>query len=373
MLARLDAEDRSLDEEVRVLIMAALAEVREGYGGKWCLPRRVSHVQPVRRGKKRKLGRGEGGNAGVVGGMEPEIPVSNRGDTLGDVLELLELSPVSTVEASAIANRSICNPHPTPAQLYISPVAQPYIIPPHSCFFLGSITPRSTAALSKAASTLYPTSTATAGPGQFDFILLDPPWANRSVRRSSSYKTSEDLDSDPLDALQGMLGRHIAANGLIGCWITNKAASKQQALEAFQAWNVKLIEQWIWVKTTVNGEPVTAIDGIWRKPYEMLLLGRRRSRDERIEEAEEVRQRDGVVKRVIVGVPDLHSRKPCLKELIAPMMEDRGTYRGLETFARHLTEGWCAWGDEILKFNWEGHWLKGDVAVDAPASLPTPE
>ncbi|KAI4134119.1 MAG: hypothetical protein LQ347_001778 [Umbilicaria vellea] len=305
--------------------------------------------------------------------MEPEIPVSNMGASLVDGLELLDLSPISTVEASAIAHRSICNPHRTPAQLHISPVAQPYTIPPHSSFHLTSIDSHSTAALSQAASTLHATSTATAGPGQFDFILLDPPWANRSVRRSSSYKTSEDVNSDPLDALQGMLGRHIPAKGLVGCWITNKAASRRQALEAFQAWKVRLIEQWVWVKTTVNGEPVTAIDGIWRKPYEMLLLGRRSSRDEEVEEAEEARRQDGVAKRVIVGVPDLHSRKPCLKELIAPMMEDRGTYRGLEIFARHLTAGWCAWGDEVLKFNWEGHWSKGDVAVDAPASLHMPE
>ena len=177
------------------------------------------------------------------------------------------------------------------------------------------------------------------------------------------------METDPLSALQGMLARHIPAQGLVGCWITNKAASRRQALEAFRAWDVSLVEEWVWVKTTVKGEPVTAVDGVWRKPFEILLLGRKEGRNEEGEEAEEVRRQDGVVQRVVVGVPDMHSRKPSLKELIAPVMEDRGTYRGLEIFARNLTAGYCAWGDEALKFNWGGHWSQPGVAVDGPASL----
>lgn len=41
------------------------------------------------------------------------------------------------------------------------------------------------------------------------------------------------------------------------------------------------------------------------------------------------------------------------------------SYRACEIFGRNLTEGWFTWGDEALKFNWEGHWTKeGDRTQD---------
>jgi N6-adenosine-specific RNA methylase IME4 len=45
-----------------------------------------------------------------------------------------------------------------------------------------------------------------------------------------------------------------------------------------------------------------------------------------------------------------------LKELIGPMMPDPKNYRALEVFARNMTSGWSAWGDEAMKFNWDGNW-----------------
>lgn len=116
--------------------------------------------------------------------------------------------------------------------------------------------------------------------------------------------------------------------------------------KAFEEWNVRLCEEWIWAKVTTEGECVSELDGVWRKPYEVLLLGMRddESGDGVVEEK--------VKRRVIVGVPDLHSRKPCLKTLLEPLLPQG--YRALEIFARNLTQGWCAWGNEVLKFNWEG-------------------
>ena len=373
VLERMDAEGRIMHQALQPLIAAALVEIRKNHGADWCLPRSISHVEPVRKSKKRKLDRGEGAGSVAVATREPEILVADMSSSSAEALEPSKLSPVSTIEASAIANRLVYNPCSTTTKLYIPPTAQPYKIPAHSSFYLTKVDPQSTEALAKAAYDLYPMSTPTAGPGQFDFILLDPPWANRSVRRSSSYKTSEDLESDPLHALQGMLDRHIPSQGLVGCWITNKAASRSQALEAFRAWNVTLIEQWVWVKTTTIGEPVTALEGIWRKPYEVLLVGRKSNWNDQSEESEEAQHQNNVVKRILVGVPDMHSRKPCLKELIAPMMKDRAWYRGLEIFARNLTAGWCAWGDEVPKFNWDGHWWKAGEVVDAASThMPGP-
>lgn len=154
-------------------------------------------------------------------------------------------------------------------------------------------------------------------------------------------------DSDPMVVLRDMLGQHIASGALVACWITHKASVRDAALEAFQAWDVQLVEEWAWLKTTVGGLPITQIDGLWRKPYEVLLLGRKGS-DGAPESDSEVQRR------VIVAVPDLHSRKPHLKTLIEPFLP--GAYRALEVFARNLTAGWWSWGDEVLKYNWEGHW-----------------
>lgn len=165
------------------------------------------------------------------------------------------------------------------------------------------------------------------------------------MRRSAKYETFHD--SDPMVILRAMLGQHLAPGALVACWITNKASVRDVLLETFQAWNVRLVEEWAWLKTTVCGLPVNQIDGLWRKPYEVLLLGRKD-----IDEVESSHQ--DVQRRVIVAVPDLHSRKPHLKTLIEPLLP--GTYRALEIFARNLTAEWWSWGDEVLKHNWEGHW-----------------
>jgi len=146
----------------------------------------------------------------------------------------------------------------------------------------------------------------------------------------------------------------IAPSGLVGMWITNKPAVRSLVLGSgglFESLNVGLIEEWIWVKTTTDGQPVTALDGLWRKPYEVLLLARAPQNPlQVVTEATEIKRR------VIVGVPDIHSRKPCLKSLIELYMPDRNNYKALEIFARHLVAGWWSWGNEVLKFNWQGYW-----------------
>lgn len=203
-----------------------------------------------------------------------------------------------------------------------------------------------------AALTILPNPTAIAGPGQFDFTLLDPPWENRSVRRSAKYQTMNS--SDPMTVLRGMLGQHIAPGGLVACWVTNKANTRDTALAAFEYWGVQLIEIWAWLKTTIHGKPVTEIEGLWRKPYELLLVGKRSDK-------EAGHLNDTAKARVLVAVPDFHSRKPSLKELFEPMLPVH--YRALEIFARNLTAGWWAWGDEVLMYNWEGHWSQSELGV----------
>lgn len=194
---------------------------------------------------------------------------------------------------------------------------------------------------------------------KFDFIILDPPWPNASVRRAkrsgwSSYQVSDSL-GDLADLIFNMdIDMLLAEQGYVGVWITNKSAVRELVLGDagfFATWGVELVEEWLWIKTTTKGETVTAIDSLWRKPYEVLLLGRKGNLMNAEPEGTSSTKR-----RIIVGVPDLHSRKPCLKELIEPLMADRPHYQALEVFARYLVAGWWSWGNEVLKFNHEGCW-----------------
>jgi len=357
--------DGGVDEE---WIAGEIARLKAGYQGAWCLERRVKDGgDDLGRGRKRKRkrrGKSQGNGAG-------------NGEDAVEELDLrataaLHVNPTPipwhlTAQAqhsstlTALHHRPIHNTHSSPCYLdLIASYKQErepyrYLIPPLSTFLLSSITPQTTPAFTHTALTLLPERTPSAGPGQFDFVLLDPPWANRSVRRSGKYSTVENHPQylDPMTALEGMLGQHIAPGGLVGCWITNKPAVRAAALSAFEKWEVELIEEWVWVKVTSRGEPVTELGGVWRKPYEVLLLGRKGAAVE-----ERVERKLG--RRLIVAVPDLHSRKPRLKELVEPMMPDARRYRALEVFARNLTAGWWTWGDECLKYNWDGYWSSAD-------------
>jgi N6-adenosine-specific RNA methylase IME4 len=151
---------------------------------------------------------------------------------------------------------------------------------------------------------------------------------------------------------------------IVGIWTTNNAKSRQAAYDAFRNTGLEIFEIWIWIKTTENGEMVSPLEGLWRKPYEVLFLGRPKKNTEKLHEKREP------IKRVIAAVPDEHSRKPNLKELLELLFlqieenEARDTpvkdkqYTTLEVFARNLTAGWCACGNDVLKFNADQWWYQ---------------
>lgn len=385
--------------ELEAWIKREFEGLKTRYEGFWCGERWVAEEASGRDlGRKRKRKDGWEGDQGYDAEHREEEEKKRGGNEAEDQhrqveeLDLRRSSPniYPSPEASdspddrpliypsveALYNRRIRNPHDTFRPLILPaphaavhghfPQASKYRynIPPCSAFLLSTITPQSAKIFTDAVLELLPERSESAGPGQFDVIVLDPPWANRSVRRSKkytimdSYAGAQTQGVDPMASLEGMLGQHIAPQGLVACWITSKPAAKAVALSAFEQWGVHLIEEWVWLKVTTRGEPVTQLDGIWRKPYEVLLLGREGPADGK-EGNEEVRKE--VKKRLIVAVPDLHSRKPNLRELIEPMMPNPRAYRALEVFARNLTAGWWAWGDECLRYNGDGYWSSYDL------------
>ncbi|CAK7268892.1 hypothetical protein SEPCBS119000_003292 [Sporothrix epigloea] len=237
---------------------------------------------------------------------------------------------------------------------------------------------------------------------QFDLIVLDPPWPNRSARRrrqgrtrrNSALETGNGADhgyatAQDMGALSDMLkqipaGSKLAEGGLVAVWVTNKASCEALLTDTkhgvFRDWGVELVATWTWLKVTAHGEPVVAVDSGWRRPWERLLLARRLGSGTATCASRKVKALPS--HRVIVGVPDVHSRKPHLGQLLAPFLEPAcsnslvaDTCRGLEVFARNLTAGWWSWGNEVLLFQHPSWWLvdtdESEVVSEGNAQVPS--
>lgn len=263
-------------------------------------------------------------------------------------------------------NRLVRKPsEPPPSTIWIN-------VPPKSKFIWSSIPSNPT--FGKGAKQ-NPLAHSCSNAPRFNLILADPPWPNRSVRRSAHYGTGLGFD-ELRNFLQAAIGFKLErSDGIVGIWTTNSAKSRAVVYDTFRVNGLRACEEWIWAKTTVKGQLVTNLDGLWRKPYEVLIWGRNDARG----------QKSGYTKprrRVIAAVPDLHSRKPNLKELVEKIfftpeplradgekesymypvksagVDEYGVreYQALELFARNLTAGWWSTGNEVLRFNWEGWW-----------------
>ena len=345
------------------LLQAALADVSRDYEGEWCLERVGHCAMQTNQGKYCKYRADDVHVSSFLSdkvGEYSEISLLEREDTMGfslfhndRVIILVEKTGPSgaiiPTRVSRLTGTLFCNSYPhmlsVQYERLLQQTGETYRIPPRASFFVSKINQTNALAWSMAVLELYSEASATAGPAQFDFLLLDPPWENRSVRRGRFYDTMRD--EDPLDVLKGVLEQHIAPQGLVACWITNKVGVRVAALEVFENWGVQIIEEWAWLKITAHGEPVTKIDGLWRKPYEILLVGKKSD--------DTTGHRDfNILERVIIAVPDIHSRKPNLQKLIDPMMP--ADYRAVEIFGRNLTAGWSTWGDECIKYAQDDHW-----------------
>ncbi|KAG4305541.1 hypothetical protein PORY_001097 [Pneumocystis oryctolagi] len=179
--------------------------------------------------------------------------------------------------------------------------------------------------------------------GAFDIIILDPPWKNKSSSRKASYSSLNSnyfLMKIPIQKL-------LTKKGLIGIWVTNKK-SVHHFVEnkLFKKWNMIKCGSWCWLKVTDMGEPIFDIHSLNRKPFEEIIFAQ-------FTKAEKMQ----FSKKIIAAVPDLHSRKPCLKNLLNSLIHN---YKGCEIFSRNLISGWLSIGNQTLKAQWDQWNVKYD-------------
>ena len=182
---------------------------------------------------------------------------------------------------------------------------QTFYIPAGSSFILDTFPSASTALTSYTLNT-----------SRFDLIILDPPWHNKAVSRLKSKKQlSYNTMKSTLTELPPV-GNWLVPGGIIGIWCTNNLKIINQVKTIlFKRWGVELIAEWVWLKVnstlcgadwkvTSHGEPVVSLTLSFRKPYEILLIARKTSK----ESVAAIPER-----KVIIAVPGYHSQKPCLK------------------------------------------------------------
>lgn len=108
---------------------------------------------------------------------------------------------------------------------------------------------------------------------KFDFIVIDPPWKNRYIKRVKKTQakqgyfmmTDEEISEIPLE-------KYVKNNSVIVIWCTNSDTHIKAVRERLLVkWNLKLLSTWQWVKVDKNGELFSAIEAN-KKPFEQIFI-----------------------------------------------------------------------------------------------------
>ncbi|KAI9369526.1 hypothetical protein BJX61DRAFT_519253 [Aspergillus egyptiacus] len=424
VLASIPRSQRDFASSVEPLLSNALVEIRRSFREdlKWCLPRcLLGRLEPeshghedgspgeavVRLGKRKRWSAEKYPNAlGTECNFQPGCFESTAYNGIMHEPPLILASGMNRFRHKAdICNQLVKNTSSETATVQI-PCSYRYgagqarprryrkhrvMIPPLSNFLICTLPLVSTESTSDTQAGPIPQLPRTK---RFNLILLDPPWSNRSVQRSGHYQTQSRFDTDMLtQKICDILGVHSYSPSfsmvdeepnstekatqsklsIAAIWIVNSVRSRKVATDSLKGAGFTVSEEWVWIKTTVDGQPVTPVNGLWRKPYEVLLIGRRRVSSEA--DSAGAGAGAGIRRRVIAAVPDVHSRKPNLREVFetvffadgcpGPGPDSAGVgrslrYSALEVFARNLTAGWWAVGNEVLKFNSEEWWTNDE-------------
>eukprot|EP01080_Neovahlkampfia_damariscottae_P001828 gene1828-970_t len=175
------------------------------------------------------------------------------------------------------------------------------------------------------------------GQQRFEFIIMDPPWENKSVNRSNHYNQFNHLDLFQIPVTK-IIDQE--KGGYLAIWVTNRLIFHDFILnQLFPKWNITFLTHWYWMKIAKNNDPVVSLHSRQRKPYEMLIIGSFGNPKKKIPANE----------RIIFCSPTKHSQKPPLINLF---QKETGIDQitALEIFSRNLNSNCISWGNEVLKF-----------------------
>lgn len=108
---------------------------------------------------------------------------------------------------------------------------------------------------------------------KFDFIVIDPPWSNRYIKRlkkttkSQSYQmmSDDDISNIPIQ-------NYTHKASIVIIWCTNSPAHQNAIEQTFiLKWNLKITAKWKWVKIDKCGEMFCSFEGS-KKPYETIYI-----------------------------------------------------------------------------------------------------
>ncbi|ESN92997.1 hypothetical protein HELRODRAFT_69400, partial [Helobdella robusta] len=213
-----------------------------------------------------------------------------------------------------------------------------YIIPPRSSFLLSDFSEIDLLAKVET---------------KFDFVVVDPPWQNKSVKRKKRYYETFSM----LNLVKIPMPEWCNENCLVAVWVTNKIKYQDYVREElFPSWNLQFVATWYWLKVTKKLTPVyplllsTSSTKHPKKPYELLMLGRFRLEKYHLMSNSNIdcKIQDRMV---IISVPSaIHSHKPYLREVFKDHLPEDA--KCLELFARNLQSGWTSWGNEVRVCVW---------------------
>uniref|UniRef100_A0A0A9ZE37 Methyltransferase-like protein 4 n=2 Tax=Lygus hesperus TaxID=30085 RepID=A0A0A9ZE37_LYGHE len=175
---------------------------------------------------------------------------------------------------------------------------------------------------------------------QFDFILIDPPWWNKSIRRKRaklSNKGYSMLYNSEIEKIP--ISNFLKGSGLVGVWCTNAPSHIEAVTEQFfKSWGLKYVATWYWMKVTQGGEAIRPFGSQTEKrPYERIMFGCSGDR----------RYKNPPPDMCVVSVPSaIHSQKPPLVEVLQEYLPDQPAC--LELFARYLLPGWTSLGNQVI-------------------------
>uniref|UniRef100_A0A914I0A1 Methyltransferase-like protein 4 n=1 Tax=Globodera rostochiensis TaxID=31243 RepID=A0A914I0A1_GLORO len=160
---------------------------------------------------------------------------------------------------------------------------------------------------------------------KFDFIVADPPWPNRTVKRQRTYQMfrAGKLSLDhPLDRLGQLPIPQILADGALFCiWLSNSRTAHTVAHELLDKWKMRKLAQWHWLKDWRTN--CAADTAKWEKiPKDFC----------------------------VVSVPNANpSRKPPISLLLQQLGFICPVKNGLELYARYLLPNFTSVGYEATK------------------------